>query len=499
MPVDSRAPCLIGVSQHTWRPEAGDAPEPLVMWEDVAVRAATDAAVRGGADAALARIQSLRVVYCQSWQYDDPPGRLCDALGIDPKHRHYSGIGGTTPQQLVDDAAQQILGGELDVAMVVGAEALDTRRRLKKQGRKPEWRYKDPERKPFPFEAPFHGAEVAHEVFQAWLTFALWDVARRAHLGIAPDTYRAELGDLLAPFSTVASDNPNAWFPVERSADELITPTAANRMVGYPYTKWMVSVMDVDMAAALIVASHQAADDLGVPRDRRVYLRGWCYATDPVYVAEHQPMWSSPAMAAASTEALGRAGAGIDDIAHLDLYSCFASSVDFALDALGLAPDDPRGFTVTGGLPFFGGAGSNYLSHSIVSMAHVLRDNPGDLGMVSGVGMHMTKHVYGVYGTEPGPVQPPDEHRIQSGLDAGAKRAIADRHDGSATVVTYSVVHGRDGSPAWGLVVCDIDDSTRCYARVDDPGLLQEMERSEWVGSEVALSAGDDDVNRVIS
>lgn len=498
MAVDPRAPCLIGVGQHTYRPEAGYAPEPLVMWEDVALRAANDASTRRGADAVLERVDSLRLVYTQSWQYDDPAGRLADALDIDPAHRFYSGIGGTTPQQLVNDAAERILRGELDVALIVGAEALDTKRRLKKEGTKPDWSFKDSERKPFPFEAPFHDAEVAHEVFQAWLTFALWDVARRAQLGVEPESYRRCLGELFAPFSAVASDNPNAWFPVERTAEELITATPENRMVGYPYTKYLVSVMDVDMAAAVVLASHQAADELRVPRDRRVYLRGWCYATDPVYVAEHEPPWSSPAMRAASTEALHRAGVGIDDVAHLDLYSCFPSSVNFALDALGLSPDDPRGFTVTGGLPYFGGAGSNYMTHSMVSMAQVLRDNPGEVGMVSGVGMHMTKHAYGLYSTEPGSVEPPDQDGVQAALDARPTKAIVHDHTGAATVAAYTVVHGRDGEPQWGLLVCDVEESARCYGRVDDLALLREMEEAEWVGRTVELAAGDDHVNRLV-
>src|SRR5207237_5855907 len=148
--------------------------------------------------------------------------------------------------------------------------------------------------------------------------------------------------------------------------------------------------MDVDMAAALVVTSHEKADALGVPAERRVYLRGWCYATDPVYVAEHEPVWASPAMEAASAEALRVAGVGVDDLAHLDLYSCFGSSVNFALDALGLPADDPRGVTVTGGLPFAGGAGSDYMTHSIAALTDVLRADPGSVGLVSGVGMHMT-------------------------------------------------------------------------------------------------------------
>ena len=43
------------------------------------------------------------------------------------------------------------------------------------------------------------------------------------------------------------------------------------------------------------------ADALGVAADRRVYLRGWAYATDPVYVAEHHDFSSSPAMRAATS------------------------------------------------------------------------------------------------------------------------------------------------------------------------------------------------------
>src|SRR5215218_5797720 len=197
------------------------------MWEQCVRDAAADAQATGDV---VAKTESLQVVYCQSWQYDDPAGRLADALGIDPGHRHYSGIGGTTPQVLVDDLAEAIVAGDLDVGIMCGAEALDTKRRLKKAGEKPAWSHKDPDPPPFPFEAPFHPAEVAHEVFQAYLTFPLWDVARRAHRGVHPVDYRRAIGELMAPMTEVAAANPYAWFPVERSADELVHPTADNRM-----------------------------------------------------------------------------------------------------------------------------------------------------------------------------------------------------------------------------------------------------------------------------
>jgi acetyl-CoA C-acetyltransferase len=218
-----------------------------------------------------------------------------------------------------------------------------------------------------------------------------------------------------------------------------------------------------------------------------VYLRAWCYATDPIYVAEHSEMWRSPALAYAAGTALGMAGAGIDDVAHLDLYSCFASSVNFARDALGIAADDPRPLTVTGGLPYHGGAGSDYLTHSIATMARVLREDPGSLGVVSGVGMHMTKHVYGVYSTTPGQAAPvpPSKAPEQPAI------AITDTFAGEATVAAYSVVHGREGGPEWGVAVCDVGDGTRGYARMADADLLAAAESEELVGRRVTVSTNE--------
>src|SRR3954453_13984246 len=261
MAVNPRTPCLIGVAQRTWRPvnpDPVDAPEPLAMWEEVVRAAGEDSGVPG----VETDLESVQIVYCQTWPYDDPVARLCERLGASPGHRFYSGIGGTTPQVLMNDAAESILRGDYDLALVTGAEALDTMRRAKKQGRKLPWSHRNPEKVPFPFEAPFHPAEVAHEVFQAWLTFPVFDIARRARLGTPPEGYRERLPPRPAPMTEVAAENPYAWFPLARSSDDLITATPSNRMVGYPYTKYMVSIMDVDMAGALVVASHEKADAL---------------------------------------------------------------------------------------------------------------------------------------------------------------------------------------------------------------------------------------------
>jgi acetyl-CoA C-acetyltransferase len=475
-----RAPCLIGWSQVGRFPG-----EPLDAWAEALQATGVPPTA----------IDSLDVVYCQSWPYDDPAGRLAERVGLTPKRARYSGIGGSVPLQLVNAAAERIGAGESDVCAVVGGEALAQRRAIRKAGERAAWSHRDPEKKPFPFEAPFHPAEVSHQLFQAYSTFAMRDIARRAHLGLGVDEHRRVMGDLFAPMTKVAAANPHAWFPHEWSSAELTQPTADNRMVAHPYTKRLVAVMDVDLAAAVVVASADAADRLRVPESDRIHLRGWAYATDAVHVAEHDELWRSPAMSWVFDEALGAAGLGIDDIDHADLYSCFPSSVLFALDALGLAPDDRLApFTVTGGLPYAGGAGSTYLLSSLAAMADRLRADPGH-GLVTGVGMHLTKHVAGVLSSESGEVELPP-------ADPGAAklRPVVDVHHGPATVAAYTVHHGRDGAPTGAVLIVDVigrDDGARAYAAGRDPDLLASLEAEEWVGREVVLGDGGDGVNLV--
>ena len=164
-----------------------------------------------------------------------------------------------------------------------------------------------------------------------------------------------------------------------------------------------------------------------------MYLRGSAYAEDPSHVAGHPELWRSPAMAAAAGAALSGAGIGADDVAHFDLYSCFASSVCFALDALGISEDDGRALTQTGGLPYHGGPGSNYMTHTLAAMVETLRGEPGSFGVTSGVGMHMQKHAYGVWSTDPGA-------RSRTGARAARRRARTGGH----RRVTRGQRHGGD-------------------------------------------------------
>jgi acetyl-CoA C-acetyltransferase len=140
------------------------------------------------------------------------------------------------------------------------------------------------------------------------------------------------------------------------------------------------------------------------------------------------------------------------------------------------------------------------MTHSIAAMADVLRSDPGSLGLVSGVGMHMTKHVYGVYSTAPpagGSPQPVDGEVLQAGLDAAPKKPITDTFTGQATVATYTVAHARGGEAEWGLAICDVPDGARAYAKILEPDLLAQAEEQELVGTIATLVPGDNNANVV--
>ena len=94
------------------------------------------------------------------------------------------------------------------------------------------------------------------------------------------------------------------------------------------------------------------------------------------------------------------AGLGIDDIALVDLYSCFPSAVQLGAQSLGPLDDGPPTHP-HGGLCFAGGPWNNYVMHAIATVVAELREQPGSLALVWANGGYVTKHAFGVYATTP--------------------------------------------------------------------------------------------------
>jgi acetyl-CoA C-acetyltransferase len=286
------------------------------------------------------------------------------------------------------------------------------------------------------------------------------------------DDHLVRVSELWARFNAVAVANPHAWIREPMTAEQIRTATPDNRWIWWPYTKVMNSNSAVEQSAALILCSAGSAAALGVPRDRWVFPRVATQAHDTYIVSHRRDLHSAPALGVAARSLLALAGTGTDELAHVDLYSCFPSAVQVAAAEIGLGLD--RQLTVTGGLSFAGGPWNNYGTHAIATMAGVLRSDPGSLGLVTGVGGYLTKHALGLYSTDP----PPAGFRwtdAQDDAEPMPRRDLAEVVDGTATVESWVVLHGRDGAAERVLAACLLDDGRRAWAWSDDPDTVAEL------------------------
>jgi acetyl-CoA C-acetyltransferase len=482
--VDPRSPVIIGVGQHLQRVDRGDEPQEPVELMIEALRAAeTDAGVGG----LLAAAQVIAAVPTISWRYRDPAALVRDRVGADDARTWYATVGGNTPQSMVNRLAASIAAGELDLALLCGGESVKSRGRAKRDDVELDWtRQGDDVHPDWTDESPFFmggPAEAARGIFMPLQAYPLFENALWHDSGRTLEQHLAAVGEIWAGFSRVAERNPYAWRRESFTASEITTPGPDNRMIGFPYTKRMVSNPDVDMASGLIMCSVATARELGVSSDRWVFVHAGTDGKDRM-MSERADFVSSPAIRIAGNRALELAGRGIDDIAHLDVYSCYPSAVQLALRELSIPAD--RQLTVYGGLGFAGGPWNNPVGHAIASMVDVLREDPGSTGLVTANGGHVDKHAFGVYSTTP-PVGGFRSERPQQEIDrTPARNAVVDHH-GDATVETWTVMHGRDTSRERAHAACLTEDGSRTWAVTTDEETMERMESEDLVGAPVTI------------
>ena len=479
MPVDPRTPVIVGGGQVNQRVEPEAAEEPVALMAEAARRAEADA----GAGGLLAGVESVRVVAQLSRRYPDPGALVAERIGAAPRQSLVTTMGGNSPQTLLSATALAVQDGGLDVVLLCGAEAWRSRMALRRDGRSPAWTVQ-PEGTP-PAEvfgeelAMTSPAEAARGVVMPVQVYPMFETALRAVAGRTVEEHRAHLGRLWSRFSEVAAANPHAWSREALTPEEVAVPSPENRMIGFPYPKRMNSNNDVDQGAALLLCSVEAARRLGVPEDRWVFPRAGTDAHDHAFVSERADLCSSPAIRLAGRAVLDLAGADVDDLAHVDLYSCFPSAVQIAAAELGLGVDRP--LTVTGGMSFAGGPWNNYVMHAIATMVGRLRAEPGALGLCTANGGFVTKHAFGVYSTTP----PPAGFRWtspQAEIDALPRRHPADGYAGPATVESGTVMYERDGSPTLALAACLTAEGARVWASATDPDVMAAMVLDDVVG-----------------
>jgi acetyl-CoA C-acetyltransferase len=482
-----RLPVVVGVGQTSQRVPPSEAKAPIELLEDAARAAEADAGA-----ALLARTDIVAIVQIASWPYPDPGAFLSRRLGIEPRATAVSTVGGNSPQLLVNEMAERIQRGECDVVLIGGAESMHTRWRARREPRV-ELTWQNGGDEPCAWiigdtRPGTNDEEMRHGAVAPTMVYPLFETALRAQAGRDIDAHQRHVSELWSTFSEVAAGNPHAWSRDACSAEEIRTVTPDNRMVVFPYPKRMCANIDVDQGAALLLCSYDAARGAGVDDDRMVFLHAAAQAHDHWFVTERDSLARSPGTAAVVGDTFTAAGIAIDDVAHLDLYSCFPSAVQIAAREIGV--DAARPLTVTGGLGFAGGPVNNYPTHAIALMVERLRAEPGAFGLTTALGWYLTKHAAGVWSTRPPAVgfRRVDPDSTQARVDAQPARSSAGLVDGEVVIEATSVAFDRDGTPSTGVVTALLGDGRRAIARCVDVDLLRQLTLEPWEGRTVRVT-----------
>jgi len=498
--VADSTPVVIGVGQYSER--VGEPGYAGLNYMDLAGRALSAAIADSGASGSVAEaIDTLAAIRAFEMSRpgkeppfgapDNIPRAIAKRVGADPARAILTPTGGQTNQQLVGEFASAIAAGDSRCAVVVGSEAISTVLALAAKGETPDWSEEvggDFEDRGYGIEDLLEPALFAHGASGAIPLYALAENARRAKLGKSLEEYRLEIGKLFEPFTRIAAANPHAAAPVQRSAVELATVTERNRIVAEPYPRMTVARDQVNQAAAIIVASVGLARELGVPKDRWVHIHAVCAASE-LKLSERPDLSAAPASIASVEAALARAGKGIEDIGHIDFYSCFAIPVFNQVDHFGLSIEDPRGLTLTGGLPFFGGAGNNYSAHAIAEAVDRTRRDPGAFALVGANGGWMSKYATGIYSTAPADWSANDRfEKLPLAQDAVP---LAREPGQRATVETYTINHGKSASDAIFIGRGETGERVIGNADLSDEATRELFESGEPFGDTLALETDE--------
>ncbi|WP_299980979.1 hypothetical protein [Desulfobacula sp.] len=453
-------------------------------------KASQRAAERMESGKVLTDLDGIMVVRTLSHYYTSPARQLAQKLGAAPKFTHVSGIGGNSPQTMINIAAGMIARNELDSVLVVGAEAYVQRDKNSKRVENalfrgiPEDYTGDDLIGSTPLENQ-HGIEHPIQGFPLFET-ALW-----AASGLDLQPYLMKIGKMWSEFSKTAVDHPYAWTKSMKSPGEIITPGPTNRPVAFPYTKFMNSFVTVDQGAAIILMSEETAKKYSQKGRQIVYFLGGGYAQDRQrFMIEKSDFTSSPPLKVAVEKALARSCVPLESLDCFDLYSCFPCAVSIAKKMIGIKEDDPRSLTLTGGLSFFGGPGNNYSLHGVATLAEKISIGEKSNGLVTALGWFMHKHAAGVYGSEPSKGEFKD-HDVTDQKDCfTGDDPIIIKHqvNGPGTIETYTIIYSLDQRPSYAVLYGKTRDNFRFIARTQNhPDIFKQLTLKNRVGQKVNI------------
>ena len=479
-------PVLVGVGAVRQKLEDyHKALEPVSLMEHALRVAAADA----GTDALLTRADEI-LVPNSLWGYRDPARILADRLGAQSAKTLLADFG-ILQQSLINRACQRILAGKAQVVLIAGGEARYREQCAARAGDQVDRVQEGDDIEPDITLRP--GAELMSEVeSNAGLGmpvgyYAIMDSALRFKQGLSVDEHRDLMAAQYARFSEIAAVNPEGWVDESFSAEFIRAHSPKNRMLAFPYTKLHNSQWTVDQAAGLVLCSAAVADELGIARGQWVFPVASTESNFMSVIATRGDLGGSEGFRIAGRKAMQLAGVDFNDVRLRELYSCFPFAVRVQREEMGL--HDMGDDSVTGGMTFGGGPLNNFVFQATAKIAQLLRENPGETGLVTTVSGLLTKQACALWSMHPPAggwafADVTDEVRAVTPL-----RELVSDFEGSATVAGYTVLY--QGMEPWRAVaVFDLPGGRRTVCYSEEASIIADMMSRECCGISYRLSKG---------
>lgn len=484
MSADSRRPVLVGIGACMQREEDFTrAREPMDLMLDAVNRAGADAGGRKAAQV-LAQVQHIAVPRGR-WRYRNPAGEIARSIGADAATTVLAGVG-VLQQSLIGEACRRIASGEIDSALVAGADAGYRILRARQAGERAAERQQDdaPDISLEPAEELLHPAELRAGIRMPVALYAILESAFRASKGWSVDRHRQQLGEMYRRFSEVAAGNADAWRRQPLSAADISEASARNPMQAFPYTRLHCATWNVDQAAALLICSAGKARALGIAPSQWVHASASTESNHMVPVSARADLSRCDGAVLAGAAALAAGGVSASQVDLFDLYSCFPLAVEACADALGIPLD--RNLTVTGGMPFAGGPFNNYVLQATCRMAQLLRQGPVQVGLVSSVSGILTKQGFGLWDVRPNAGGFAFQDVTGNVQKQVRTRRVLKTFNGKGVVAGYTVLHEKEQAPR-ALVLADTEGGDRALAWSADAALVESMETREFCGAAISM------------
>jgi acetyl-CoA C-acetyltransferase len=404
---DRSAPVLVAVGEASGRVFGLDWPCPCDLAGAAIKTALNDSGQAAALTAVIDCVAAIRSfedsgAAMGTGSPDNVPQSYAKAGGISAQHYIYADIGGQTPQSLVNELSGALYKGEYRAVLIASAEAIGTAKRARKAEHKLDWSAAsntpfDNRLTDFPI---LSRAEIRNGIVSMPLAYSVIETARRLRLGMEIPAYEAEMAELWSAFSGKSQARPHAQFAKAWTAQELMHEAGGNYALTQIYKRWMVAQDAVDLGAAIILTTAGTAQDIGIARDKMIWLSGAAEASEPP-LSQRSYISGSRAQEFAVAAALDQAGIAADDLGAVDIYSCFPCAVFAAIDTMNTPERNFADYSMTGGLSFFGGPGNGYSLHAIAAMAQHLRLDSTRPAMITANGGVMSKHAAGIYSANP--------------------------------------------------------------------------------------------------